>query len=210
MNNRLLILGIAVLLLAVGLSGCNEKVVVSIEDVNKHPSNYLNQTITVRGNNYLNTWITDENGNLLVFSCTDTSKLIYNEEYYWTGKLIVEYNSPKLVVLEVKGTSGDAVTHKFKEKIYTFRELIDTEYGWYDDGFYVTYNDTTSSTVNATLFVYYYYNSSNLQYTEITALNSYNFTFSTVEGCNLKLAYKFDLIATLDHETYGGTYRLEY
>lgn len=49
-----LILGITLMLLVVGLSGCNDEVSeqlsgeTSIKDITEHPDNYINQTVTVR------------------------------------------------------------------------------------------------------------------------------------------------------------------
>lgn len=50
MKNKLIILGIAVLFICVGLSGCNElSGTVSLRDIKDHPNKYLEQAITVDG-----------------------------------------------------------------------------------------------------------------------------------------------------------------
>jgi len=88
---------------------------------------------------------------------------------------------------------------------YNFYDLIDLEVGWYSDGFYVNYTDTTNSTVIVN-FTVRNYSSREIVHTELETNSTQNFTFTTAEGCNLSKPYIWSINCTLSNETYGGTY----
>lgn len=89
--------------------------------------------------------------------------------------------------------------------VYGFYDLIDLEVDWYSDGFYVNYTDTTNSTVIVNFSVYNY-SSTELIHYEVETNSTQNFTFNTLEGCNLSLPYIWAINCTLSDSTYGGTY----
>jgi len=99
---------------------------------------------------------------------------------------------------------------------YGFLDLINLDIGWYDDGFYVAYQDTTSSTVIITFEVFYYDNETNTGHSENSTFSTGNFTYTTAEGCNTSISYIWRLTAELEgidvdgvSNKYSGTYIIE-
>ena len=68
MNRHLIVIGVVIILLAIGLSGCIGG--TSIKDINEHPNNYLNKELTIQafyggammgvGSIYQKKWLSDE------------------------------------------------------------------------------------------------------------------------------------------------------
>jgi hypothetical protein len=92
MKKQTIVVGIIILLIIVGLSGCNEQTdEVSIIEIKQHVNKYLNQTVTVIGE-YWKTIIKDEDSNTLYIYISDTvvkPTFIDGLEYRFTG--IVRY-----------------------------------------------------------------------------------------------------------------------
>ena len=99
---------------------------------------------------------------------------------------------------------------------YPFLDLINIDIGWYDDGFYVSYQDTTSSTALMQFYVYYYSNNTYTGFYDSSTFSTGNFTYTTADGCNTSISYVWRLVATLEGtnvdgvaKKYNGTYELE-
>ncbi|MCJ7571056.1 MAG: DUF3316 domain-containing protein [Candidatus Thermoplasmatota archaeon] len=106
MKKQLIIIGIIVILITVGLSGCNEIGLTNIGDLSASPQNYLGKEVRVKGNVVLMVGIgsiTDEQGHSFAIKYTTMTTLTGN--YYLTG--IVEHNSLTGYYLDV--TKADAV-----------------------------------------------------------------------------------------------------
>jgi len=91
------------------------------------------------------------------------------------------------------------------EPSYLMFDLIDLTIGWYDNGFYVDYLDTTGSTVWVNFTVYGYYNHTIIHYENLSDTSNNNFTFE----CNTSNPYKWSLMCELDSDTnddYDGIY----
>ena len=86
----LLLIGIAILLLTVGLTGC-ETNIISINELKNNADSYLNETVTVKGR-YLK-WPTDtvqdHTDEIALTFLEDVNKSMLNvgSEYYFTGVL---------------------------------------------------------------------------------------------------------------------------
>lgn len=105
MKKQLIISLMAVLLICVGLSGCNESDrnnVVSIREIRQHPNNFINENVTVKAfsNGFTDSrclLTEDETGELLsnirakVCAEVDTSMVVTMGYYYWKG--IVRYDN---------------------------------------------------------------------------------------------------------------------
>jgi len=85
------------------------------------------------------------------------------------------------------------------DRFYTFWDLIELDYAWGADGFYVNYQDTTSSTNWVNFSVYYFINDTYV-YSENSTLNIINFTYTQAEGCNMNLSYKFSINVSLNDD----------
>lgn len=120
-----IIIVVAIALLFVGLSGCNEfnsnteseSDITSISEINSHPNRYLNKEITVKafywlGGHFLPSkpywYFTINDDNLMQLSCIlnnntiDKSILIVYGEYYWTGVIEQNYESIRLNVTYIE------------------------------------------------------------------------------------------------------------
>jgi len=86
---------------------------------------------------------------------------------------------------------------------YSFYDLVNITTGWMANGFYVTYEDTTYSTVTATFKVYGLINGT-LLYTSSTTSSYKNFTYP----CNVTKNYEWQITTILDDvsDEYDGTY----
>ena len=115
MKKQIAIVGIFVLfILVVGLSGCDESSgIVSVDEVGKHSDRYMNTDVTVRGyytTRAMGLWgwiytISDDSGNSILAEIpeeVDDSILIQGREYHWTGKIVQEKNSIKLIVSNIQ------------------------------------------------------------------------------------------------------------
>ena len=103
MNKKLITLGIVVLLISIGLSGCNGIGIgiTSINDIQKHPNSYLNKTVTIRAITYITTpletpdfyTLSDDTGIFYakVTDNIDTLIVISGGECDWTG--IIRYDN---------------------------------------------------------------------------------------------------------------------
>lgn len=86
LNKQLLIIGIILLLLTVGLSGCNEIGLTNIGDLSANPQNYLGKEVKVKGNVGLGLGIgtvTDEEGHSFPIKYVTMTTL--TGKYYLTG-----------------------------------------------------------------------------------------------------------------------------
>jgi len=96
------------------------------------------------------------------------------------------------------------------DRYYTFYDLIELDYAWGADGFYVNYQDTTSSTNWVNFTVYYFLNGSFVHTENETGLNLVNFSFTQAEGCNSSIDYMFVINTSLNgnvDENYEGFYQ---
>jgi len=78
-----------VILCIVCFSGCIDIFAgsVSIDDLIQNPEEYLNKTITIKGDKYANT-LTDSSGNILLVKYDlsfDYRNMVYSGTYYFTG-----------------------------------------------------------------------------------------------------------------------------
>ena len=103
-----------ILIMIIGgfISGCEELGIgiTSVKDLKDHPNNYLNKTITVKG--YYRSFLTnpdrymvqDKDGEVIYVypDDTDTSILIKDGEYLWTGVFEQYKSSVRNVLTEVK------------------------------------------------------------------------------------------------------------
>jgi hypothetical protein len=94
---------------------------------------------------------------------------------------------------------------------YNFYDLIILISGWDANGFYINYQDTTSSTDRIEFKVFTFYNTTNITtaYDDPNGLNNYAYRFDVIEGCNLNETYVWTINATLNGDTsvfYAGTY----
>jgi hypothetical protein len=96
MKKQLVIIGIVALLICVGLSGCtNNNDIVTITELKLHPDSYINKNITTIGK-WINGYpgplirIYNESGEYILAHMpnSDTSTLVNETEYYWTGKIL--------------------------------------------------------------------------------------------------------------------------
>jgi len=101
MRKQLIIVGIIILLIVVGLSGCNEQSSKStISDMYRHSNTYINQNVTIIGNSSLyssdNYWITDSTGASIIATNSNNvikpTPLVTGSQYKFTG--IVRYGQP--------------------------------------------------------------------------------------------------------------------
>jgi len=189
-------------------------------------SAYLNQSLVRYTYSFL-----DENGvfqypnnpfvKIYIYNSSGT-RLTIHSEYFDSAKKVypwLEFGKQYFIgvdcdVLEIDRigtaptgelTSEDVRIPYIGNMTYSFFDLINLDVGWYADGFYVDYFDTTFSTVLVTFNVYYYENDT-FVYSENSTLDDVNFTYTTGEGCNTSIAYKWQLIATLEDDTFEGTY----
>lgn len=135
--------------------------------------------------------------------------LVYDKKYY----IGVSCDSTDRERLGISPTGTDLAPSNIRipyELIYNygFFDVINLNIGWYASGFYASYVDTTSSTSDVTFVVYGLLNGTQL-YTTTVYINTYNFTYTTLLGCNLEKSYRIDVIANLTADNYAGTYRLE-
>lgn len=87
---------------------------------------------------------------------------------------------------------------------YTFNDLIEVDAGLLENGFYIHYVDTTTSTSNALLRIWWYKNGTMYNATT-TSLSNKNWTFEA----DTNVTYQWQVIATLDDasDVYDGTYQ---
>ena len=110
-----LIVGIGFTLLAVWLSGClnEDRGTASIADISRNPSNYIDITVTVKGYYVTKTedlwgWIytiKDGTGNILLAELSEgvnESVLVQDKEYYWSGKIVQDGDTAKLIVSDIQ------------------------------------------------------------------------------------------------------------
>lgn len=89
MKKPFVIIGIIVLLVTVGLSGCNNIGTTNIGDITANPQNYLNKTVTIEGtcvSIYTNRMIADDSGHQLPFKFQNS----LNGRYRLTGVIKFE------------------------------------------------------------------------------------------------------------------------
>jgi hypothetical protein len=94
MKKNLIIIGTAVLLLAVGLSGCNEigLGITNIGDIDANPENYLGKEVTVEGD-CSHYQISDDSGHTIRFKYHHSidgmyrlTGIIEHVDDYWGGQ----------------------------------------------------------------------------------------------------------------------------
>ena len=86
MKKQLMIVGIIIILLTVGLSGCNEVGLTNIGDLSANPQNYLGKEVKVKGTVGLGLGIgavTDEEGHSFPIKYDTMTTL--TGKYYLTG-----------------------------------------------------------------------------------------------------------------------------
>ena len=100
MKKQLVIIGIIILLVSVGLSGCQQlSGETLISDIKAHPNSYINKTVTIRGLNYMVEAVTglvivvDKSTDSLPLKISDNvqkpTPFLPTAEYKYTG--IVRY-----------------------------------------------------------------------------------------------------------------------
>jgi len=156
------------------------------------------------------------------YNYNDTGvKNVFHSQYVTSNQKIqawLLYEKPYLVAIESEATGyieiGTFIPSNNLEpslripyqdqQTYTFYDLIDLEIGWYDDGFYVLYQDTTYSTTEVTFRVFGHDNGTLIHEDALTNTNYNNFTFP----CNTSLAYTWHINCTLDdiNDLYDGEY----
>jgi hypothetical protein len=101
MKKQLVIYFITILLIVIGLCGCNEQNNIitgdtSIKDINENSEKYLNKTLTVKGEyNSIPECVIDNNGKYLLLNFSNVinkSLLRQQSEYRFTG--ILSYGNP--------------------------------------------------------------------------------------------------------------------
>ena len=120
MKKQIFIVGIIVLLVTVGLSGCEQKSntensngensnlkVTTISDLRKSPNEYINQTVTIQGNCDVDStscyFISDDGGFLIAINSDNVDKptsLINHREYNFTG-IVISGQPPKCSTSEM-------------------------------------------------------------------------------------------------------------
>jgi hypothetical protein len=92
---------------------------------------------------------------------------------------------------------------------YNIYDLITIKYSWYNDGFWVSYLDTTGSTIS-TEFTVYNFTTLEVEHVEPTLYqSSKTYYYDTAMGCNLNHSYYFRINTTLSwltSEFYAGNY----
>jgi len=134
--------------------------------------------------------------------------LVFDKKYY-IG-VSCDYTHRDRLGIAPTGTDLDPTEIRIPYELnmtYNFFDLINFNYGWYADGLYAHYIDTTSDTDSVIFIVYGLLNNTHLHNESATVSNK-NFTFTLAEGCNLSNDYRIDIIANLTGD-YAGTYRLQ-
>jgi len=140
--------------------------------------------------------------------------LIYENKYF-IGVYCDVLSIPRIGTCPTGEATSVDIRIPYAENIsYNFWDLINVEIGWYANGFYVHYYDTTFSTNNVHFYVYGYINDTLMHY-DSSVEDDHNFTYTLTDGCNLSQTYKWQLVAELEgHDTdddgivdiYNGTY----
>lgn len=172
-----------------------------------------------------NPWV-----NIFTYSSNGTLMIIHSE-YFDSGGYVypwLEYSKkyfigvycdvleiPRLGVCPTSETTAVDIRITYVGNIsYNFFDLINLEIGWYDQGFYVDYYDTTFTTEGVWFKVYGYLNDT-LLFEDVAYTSNHNFTYTLADGCNLSNAYKWQIIAVLGGidsdgdgvvDLYNGTY----
>jgi len=139
--------------------------------------------------------------------------LVYQKKYF-IGVYCDNINIERIGVCPTTDTLTVDIRIPYQGNItYNFLDVINLQIGWYDDGFYANYQDTTSTTNIVTFYVYYYSNDTYTGHSETQTVSNYNFTFTTAEGCNISISYYFEIVADLEGvgegKLYNGTYTVQ-
>ena len=138
--------------------------------------------------------------------------LIYQESYFIGVKCDV-MEIERLQAAPTDGTidHNEIAINDAPNIIYNFYDLIILDISRDADGFYINYQDTTSSTDNAKFKMYYFYNQTNIPeaYNETNGTNSYPYRFDASHGYIENETYYWIINATLNDDVsvyYHGVY----
>lgn len=129
--------------------------------------------------------------------------LVY-EKYYEIGVKcdVLEYEKIGISPAGDNQQPEVRIPYEYEEN-YQFYDIFNITTGWFDSGFWVLYQDTRYSTVEAVFNVYGFYNKT-LIYTNSTTNSYKNFSYE----CNISGNYLWEITATIDDvvNEYDGTY----
>jgi hypothetical protein len=132
---------------------------------------------------------------------------VYDKKYYIGVNCDLTHRDRLGIAPSGSDTAPSGIRIPFSlNQSYNFFDLINLDYGWYADGLYAHYVDTTATTSDVLFIVYGLFNGTHL-HNETVFVSNKNFTFTLAEGCNLSNDYRIDIIANLTG-AYNGTYRL--
>lgn len=171
---------------------------------------YIDETGDYRSTNdpYSTIYAYDDDGNKLIIhseyfsvSLETYPWLVYGKKYF-IGTACTEASIERIGIAPAGETQTATVIIPLDpSSSYTMFDLINIDVSWYDDGFYVDFQDTTATTEEATFYVYNY-TTGDLIYSDSVETNSNSFTFSTVDGCELNTKYKWKLQVNLTDQSY--------
>jgi hypothetical protein len=135
--------------------------------------------------------------------------LLYDKKYFIGVGCDLQYRDRLGVAPTSTELSPSEIRISYEvNQTYNFFDVINLNYGWYNDGFYVDFIDTTSSCEAVTFYVYGIDNGTLMYREGPTAVSTKNFTFTTADGCNLSTNYRFNIIANLTSSDYDDSYEL--
>ena len=177
---------------------------------------FIDETYSFRSPNdpYAIIYTFDRYGNQQIIHSEyfDTSEkvkpmLLYGKKYYIGVTCdIVSYS--RLGIAPSGSDLSPTVRIPYEEElVFNFYDLVDLDVGWYGDGFYVDYLETTGA-IQRTYFNVTDYDTGATIHSENVAVSNYNFTFTTGEGCDLETAYIWEVTTILNHNMsiYQGTF----